>query len=443
MKLELKIFLLLTSVLLLSNMLGEYLVVNSGMPSILVYFIVVVMLSGFLVLLINRFMIGAIAKISGNFNERSLNGSLSHIIKIHESVNKGAKFVDSLGDLVSDSIIVMDKEHKIVKANANAMGCLGKNIIGCNVESVISDSGFLGALKLAELNESELRINFTATPKNKAYKAVIKPYLWEGEVECFLIVMHDITNDLQLEERIQEFNINLSHEIKTPITAILSASETIIQDDFAREVSKEFVPIIHNQSRKLAKLVKDMDKLWENNVSKQRPIEDEVDLWLMVLNSLDDLRDKLSNSSISLNLKHPKASAKFMISGKERQIKELIHQMIENAIIHGGPNKAISLKISRVKIKSKIPAFSLNDGKAIKISVIDEGPGIDARHIKKITSTFYKADDSRATHKSNFGLGLAIVQKIVDRHKAILKINSSKGNGSKFSIYFPVTKKMD
>jgi len=414
MKLELKIFLLLTSVLLLSNMLGEYLVVNSGMPSILVYFIVVVMLSGFLVLLINRFMIGAIAKISGNFNERSLNGSLSHIIKIHESVNKGAKFVDSLGDLVSDSIIVMDKEHKIVKANANAMGCLGKNIIGCNVESVISDSGFLGALKLAELNESELRINFTATPKNKAYKAVIKPYLWEGEVECFLIVMHDITNDLQLEERIQEFNINLSHEIKTPITAILSASETIIQDDFAREVSKEFVPIIHNQSRKLAKLVKDMDKLWENNVSKQRPIEDEVDLWLMVLNSLDDLRDKLSNSSISLNLKHPKASAKFMISGKERQIKELI-----------------------------LPAFSLNDGKAIKISVIDEGPGIDARHIKKITSTFYKADDSRATHKSNFGLGLAIVQKIVDRHKAILKINSSKGNGSKFSIYFPVTKKMD
>jgi len=350
MKLELKIFLLLTSVLLLSNMLGEYLVVNSGMPSILVYFIVVVMLSGFLVLLINRFMIGAIAKISGNFNERSLNGSLSHIIKIHESVNKGAKFVDSLGDLVSDSIIVMDKEHKIVKANANAMGCLGKNIIGCNVESVISDSGFLGALKLAELNESELRINFTATPKNKAYKAVIKPYLWEGEVECFLIVMHDITNDLQLEERIQEFNINLSHEIKTPITAILSASETIIQDDFAREVSKEFVPIIHNQSRKLAKLVKDMDKF---------------------------------------------------------------------------------------------PAFSLNDGKAIKISVIDEGPGIDARHIKKITSTFYKADDSRATHKSNFGLGLAIVQKIVDRHKAILKINSSKGNGSKFSIYFPVTKKMD
>ncbi|MDF3047045.1 MAG: histidine kinase [Candidatus Midichloriaceae bacterium] len=442
MKLELKIFLLLASVLLLSNVLGEYLILHSGMPNFLVYFVVVILFSGFLVLLINRYMIRVIAKVVNNFDERSLNGSVSYIARMHESINKSTKFIDSLGSLISDSIVIIDKDHKVVKANLNAVGFLGKDIVGRTIESVISDSGFLGALKLAELNTTELRVNLTATPKNKAYKVIIKPYLWEGEVECFLIVMQDITNDLELEERIQEFNINLSHEIKTPITAILSASETIIQDDFAKEVSKEFVPIIHSQSQKLAKLVRDMDKLWENNASKQRPIQDEIDIWSVIINVLDELREKFFQNNISLNLKHPKTSEKFMISGKEGQIKELIHQMVENAIIHGGPNKAISLKISRVKIKSKIPAFSLNGGRAIKMSIIDEGPGIDAKHIKKITSTFYKADNSRATHKYNFGLGLAIVQKIVDRHKAILKITSSKGNGSKFSIYFPVTKKM-
>ncbi len=430
---------ILISLLLFCNLLSQSISIYLDISQTLSYFVLIVLVNCILILMLKIYLNKNVIKLN-NFSNTSIY-SVDEVWKlvrgIDAELSDKEKLIDGIKNLVSDNIILLDDQKKVIDANAEAINNFGKNIIGIDIEDIIKDSGFLGALKLAELNVSELGTNFILPANGKTYRAVIKPHLWHGELNKFIIVMHDVSKDLELEDRIQEFNRNLSHEIKTPITAILTASETIIQDDFIKSVAKEFVPIIHKQSLKLVKLTKEMNKLWVTNVSKSQPLNEEVDLGVVTREIVDVLSEKLSKSNIELILNIPKYAPP-IIAGKAEQIKELFLQIIGNAITHGGINKFIEVNISFVKIKSKLPAFSLNEGKALKVSISDQGPGIDIKHIDKITDTFYKADQSRASNKYNFGLGLAIAQKILDRHKGMLKINSKKGKGSEFSLYFPL-----
>lgn len=442
MRLEFKSFLILILTLFISNMIAQDISESTNVPHVLIYFVLTVLLSAVLIMWFTKYLSGKLRRL--NNAPSTLMYSLDEAWKLVENIDthlsSNEKLISEVKELVSDNIIVLDTQLKVTDANAVAFSNFGKNIVGLDVEDIINDSGFLGALKLAELNASELRTNFVLPSNNKTYKAIIKPHLWHGELNRFIIAMHDVSKDLELEDRIQEFNINLSHEIRTPITAILTASETIIQDDFAKEVSEEFVPIIHKQSQKLVRLTKEMNKLWVSNISKSKPVKDEVDVGSITRELALELSEKLRKNSIELALNLPKKKAP-RIAGKADQIKELLLQIVGNAITHGGANKRIDVNISFVRLKSKLPAFRLNNGKALKVSIVDQGPGIDNNHIGKLTSTFYKADQSRASNKSNFGLGLAIVQKILDRHKGTLKITSKKGKGSEFSVYFPLSRK--
>lgn len=427
--------------LLLSNKLAYDLSESTDTSYVLIHSILIISVSAILVLLLNKYLSIKLRKLNNapSTPVHTLDEAWSLVRNIDTHLSSKEKLIAEITELVSDNIIILNPQLKIIDSNPEANSNFGKDIIGMDIEDAINDSGFLGALKLSELNVSELKTNFVM-PNNKTYKAIIKPHLWHGVLKRFIIVIHDVSKDLELEDRIQEFNRNLNHEIRTPITAILTASETIIQDEFAKEVSEEFVPIIHKQSQKLVKLTKEMNKLWASNVSKTKPIKEEIDVGIITREIAMELNEKLRKNSIDLILNLPK-SRPAKIAGKADQIKELLSQMISNAITHGGANKVITVNISFVKFKSKLPAFRLNDGKALKVAIVDQGPGIDDNHINKLTSTFYKADQSRASNKSNFGLGLAIAQKILDRHKGTLKITSKKGKGSEFSVYFPLKQK--
>ena len=109
----------------------------------------------------------------------------------------------------------------------------------------------------------------------------------------------------------------------------------------------------------------------------------------------------------------------------------LLQPLIENAIKYGSPAGAtVTLALSRE---------SGPRGPVLRVDVVDQGAGIDARHIPRLTERFYRVDSHRSREKGGTGLGLAIVKHIVQRHRGRMRIESERGKGSVFSVIFPET----
>ncbi len=271
MRLEFKIFLIITPILLLCNLLAYDLSEHTSIPHTLIYAIFIVLVSLILILLLRNRLNAKIQSLNSTPQGpiHSLDQAWELLQNMDSSSSNAYKLISEVSDMTSDSIIILDnKLLNIIGANTSARTILGKNITKSGITNVISDTAFLEALKLAQNKAYETKATFFLPSKNKSYLAVIKPHIWQGEIDRFIIVIRDVSKDLALESRIQEFKTNLNHELKTPITAILSASETIIQDDFSVEATKEFVPMIHKQAKKLVTVAKELNYLWTKRTSK-------------------------------------------------------------------------------------------------------------------------------------------------------------------------------
>jgi signal transduction histidine kinase len=270
MRLEFKLFLIMMPTLLLCNLLAYNLSEHTNIPHILIYLVFIVLVSITMILFFRKNLSRRISSL--NAASPSSSYSLDESWKLLQAIDSNSinshRLLLEICNLTSDSIITLDTELNITHANTQATNTLGTNLISTPIEKVISNADFLNTLKLAKHNLEALQINFSLKPSNKSYTAHIKPYLYKCTIDCFIIVIRNISKDEDIESRIQEFKASINHEIKTPITAILSASETIMQDDFSPEATKEFVPIIHKQAKKLVMVAKEINTLWATNVKK-------------------------------------------------------------------------------------------------------------------------------------------------------------------------------
>jgi two-component system phosphate regulon sensor histidine kinase PhoR len=114
------------------------------------------------------------------------------------------------------------------------------------------------------------------------------------------------------------------------------------------------------------------------------------------------------------------------------QLIEVFQNLVDNALKYGGDGGTVTVSARRVDSVSQIV------GPAVVVSVTDEGPGIPAEHIPRLTERFYRVDSARSRELGGTGLGLAIVKHIVNRHRGTLTVASKEGAGSTFSVSFPV-----
>jgi two-component system phosphate regulon sensor histidine kinase PhoR len=126
------------------------------------------------------------------------------------------------------------------------------------------------------------------------------------------------------------------------------------------------------------------------------------------------------------------AEAAAEIPGDPDQLTQVLHNLIENAVKYGGAGKRVTVEITR---ETHVPALR---GPGVTVAVIDRGEGIDSIHLPRLTERFYRVDNHRSREKGGTGLGLAIVKHIVNRHRGRLRIESTKGEGSRFSITLPL-----
>jgi two-component system phosphate regulon sensor histidine kinase PhoR len=222
-----------------------------------------------------------------------------------------------------------------------------------------------------------------------------------------------------------DFVANASHELRTPLATLVGYAETLReQGDALDEATRlRFTGIVHDEARRMQRLVEDLISLSRIEAERFTAPKEAIDLPQLIgetrglcLNSASEL-----GCTIELDV----APGLPAIAGDRAQVLQLLDNLVSNAIRYGRPGGAIL-------IRARAERFMVH------LSVEDEGDGIAAEHIPRITERFFRVDAGRSRSQGGTGLGLSIVKHIVERHRGRLTIESEPGRGTKVHVLLPV-----
>lgn len=240
-----------------------------------------------------------------------------------------------------------------------------------------------------------------------------------------LIIGHDVTRLLLLEQMRRNFVANVSHELRTPITVLSGYLETLrnIKQPRAEELEKHLA-IMHEQALRMQRLVDDLLTLSKLETTPPARHDEPVDAPAL-LAALRDTARLLSNEHqhrITLEV-----DPDLQLRGDTEELRSAFSNLINNAVRYTPPGGAIELRWQAGP-----------DG--AYFSVRDSGEGIAPEHIPRLTERFYRIDSARSRATGGTGLGLSIVKHVLLRHDAQLKIDSETGRGSTFTCVFPAAR---
>lgn len=244
-------------------------------------------------------------------------------------------------------------------------------------------------------------------------------------VSAVLIVLSDFTRIKKLENFRRDFIADVSHEIKTPLTALKGAVETLQEGAINEPASAaKFMDIISRHSDRLNALVSDILSLSE---LERKTSSDEMDFDVIriagpVTGAIELCKDRATAKNITLTITEP--AGEFKVKGDSQLLEQAVINLIDNAIKYN---------LSGTKIQISVVA----SGNDILISVSDDGSGIAPEHLPRLFERFYRVDKARSRKLGGTGLGLAIVKHIVQLHKGSAEVQSSPSHGSTFTIRLP------
>ena len=327
--------------------------------------------------------------------------------------------------------LLIDRAERIVAANALAKVLLGSGIEGRHYILTLRQPGLLDAIEgtLRHRQPGQARHVITGPSREITYRVQISPVTGEGQ-DGALCVFEDITDLEQTNQIRRDFVANVSHELRTPLTALLGFIETLRgaarDDPTARE---RFLGIMEREAGRMNRLVRDLLHLSRvEGEERVRPTEI-VDVAALINMAVTALKPVADAAQVTVRITGETGAIK--LPADADQLTQVFHNLIENAIKYGAPGKLVTIAVSRDPREPSLRA------PAVRIEVIDQGEGIDALHLPRLTERFYRVDSHRSREKGGTGLGLAIVKHIVNRHRGRFRIESENGKGSVFTVILP------
>lgn len=346
---------------------------------------------------------------------------------IEQETGQRSEIEAILGCMV-EGLVAVDNDERVIRMNqaaAELFEVTGKPLPGRPIQEAIRQSELQHFVQRALEYETPIEEELILPgPQQRYLHAQAAPLTGTGKERIgVLIVLHDITRLRQLESVRRDFVANVSHELKTPITAIRGAVETLIDDDSADSASKRFLEIIFKQNNRLNALVEDLLDL---SRIEQGVIGNSWDL------QIDPILPVLENARLACEslLLEKQIQLKIFCS---QEIKARINQpLLEQAIINLLTN---AIKYSEDGSRVVIEVAQLEE--QISIRVRDFGCGIDEEHLPRLFERFYRVDRARSRNLGGTGLGLAIVKHVAHAHRGEVVVTSVPGEGSSFTILLP------
>ena len=372
--------------------------------------------------------------------------------ELHEKLKlseEGKQKIEAILRNMSDGLILSDMKGTILLSNeaVSRLFNVASSIEGKTIMETLRKAELMDMIdKVAVSRERVSREIEVSHPKDLYLMVTAAPfyaYRKEGELSGIILTFHDITRLRRLEEIRKDFVANVSHEIKTPITAIKGFTETLLDgaiDD--RENAHKFLETIKINSERLNSLVTDLLTLsgieLGDIVIQQHVVnpEEVIDTVFTILAEKSQSKRLYLRKDVAPEIRELKAD-------RDRLIQILLN-LVDNGIKfteQGG----VTIKVRSEKVKAKnadeteavSSASNLQPSASIIVSVEDTGIGIPKKHLTRLGERFYRVDRARSRELGGTGLGLAIVKHLVKAHGWEMEIESTEGQGTTVRILCP------
>ena len=325
--------------------------------------------------------------------------------------------------------LFVEGDGRVAAANAGARALFGAALVGRHYITVLRQPGLLDAVEraLADRTPTDCRYLTTEARRETSWQAGCRPVPGEAGV---LVTFEDRTAMEEAGQMRRDFVANVSHELKTPLTALIGFIETLrgaAKDDAAARA--RFLDIMEREARRMNRLVSDLLSLSRVEADERVRPTRQVDLAALARSTAVTLEALAAENGVTLESEGLETPAE--IAGDADQLSQVVTNLLENAIKYSGRGARVTLSLVHDPENARLR------GPAVVLSVTDTGPGIDSLHIPRLTERFYRIDSHRSREQGGTGLGLAIVKHIVNRHRGRLVIESTPGRGSLFSVVLP------
>jgi two-component system phosphate regulon sensor histidine kinase PhoR len=379
----------------------------------------------------------------GNFSRKLLVPDSEELGSLADVLNHMAKQLDEKIRMITEQrneletilsamregVLAIDSEERILTFNQAAGSFLGIDLSsakGHTIQEVIRNADiqrFLsGVLSGKGPSEGEIALIVPESKFLQVSGTLLRNS--QGKTIGALAVLNDITRMRQLENMRREFVANVSHELKTPITSIKGYVETLQEGALGDKKNvQKFLEIVLKQSDLLNAIVDDLLSLSRIEQDAERG---EIQL------ADENLRHIIDATTVDYELKARERRIKVIVSCSEEIIVKANSRLLGQAIGNLLDN---AIKYSEQGTAVEVEAAS-NSGE-VTIRVSDHGSGIAPEHLPRLFERFYRVDKGRSRELGGTGLGLAIVKHITQAHGGSVRVESTLGKGSIFTLHLP------
>ncbi|MFW2544506.1 sensor histidine kinase [Primorskyibacter sp. 2E107] len=329
--------------------------------------------------------------------------------------------------------LLIRQSERVAAVNDEATRLLGQGLEGRHFITALRQPALLDAIEACLLRQTPGTADFLIKDgdQDTTYRVTVRPVpLNEGGFGA-LCCFQDLTHLEQSDRMRRDFVANVSHELRTPLTAIMGFIETLkgpaANDSPARA---RFLDIMEREASRMNRLVGDLLSLSRVEQEERVRPTGRVDPAELIRSTVHGLEQLADEAGVDLTSELPETA--FEIVGDADQLRQVLTNLIENAIKYSGKGAAVTLRLTAPEFRPRLRS------EGIRIDVQDTGPGIEPLHIPRLTERFYRVDSHRSREKGGTGLGLAIVKHIVSRHRGRLTVDSTLGKGTCFSVILPV-----
>lgn len=342
----------------------------------------------------------------------------SHQSKIQHQkllLQKRQKEFDTIISKIKEGMILLDDQARIVSINAEALKLFqinddwhGRFMMEVSRDLTLKDlidQGLKGKKKEANIDI-----------ENNHYRVLVRPTTDNNRVTGLVVLLFDVTDQLQMEQLQREFTANVSHELKTPLHVISGYSELLANQMVPNEEVPQFAAKIHKESERLVKLVEDIINLSHFDEQEKLP-QETVNLYDLTQKVLEGLQAKADKKHIQINFNGEEA----ILRGNPVLLNSLVYNLCDNALTYNHEKGQVNVTLK-------------NSPDTITLEVSDTGLGIAEKDKKRIFERFYRVDKSRSKIVGGTGLGLSIVKSALDFHNGSIKVDSHLGQGTTMTV---------
>ena len=326
--------------------------------------------------------------------------------------------LETIINQIEDGVLVLDQDFRILIINEIAKSVLrvhGNNLVGTPIQIFPIDTEFLEIIKRFENylgKSSEINVDD---------ERVFSVHLSKISNIGYAVTLHDITYLKKLDRIKSDFVSTVSHDLRSPLTAILGYVDLVERAGPLQELQKSFLDRIQFSVHNITNLVDDLLNLGRIEAGFDTRKE-ALNLGVFIQQAIEELLPKFSETNTRIKMNVPEMTS--LIYASPIQMRQLLNNLLTNATKYSDHDTTVSVSLQE------------NDNQLI-FQISDQGYGIPAVDLPYIFDKFYRSGNVIGTDIPGSGLGLAIVKSIVDNHQGRIWVDSTVGKGSTFTIVFP------